>query len=38
MLLATDLGAAKEFDGEKIGLALLLESDDFVTFGCGGRL
>jgi catechol-2,3-dioxygenase len=36
MLLATDLAVAKEFYGEKIGLVVLLESDDFVTFQCGG--
>jgi catechol-2,3-dioxygenase len=36
MLLATDLVVAKEFYGEKVGLEILLESDDFVTFGCGG--
>jgi catechol-2,3-dioxygenase len=36
MLLGTDLGVAKEFYAEKIGLEILLESDDFVTFKCGG--
>jgi catechol-2,3-dioxygenase len=36
MLLATDLGVAKEFYGDKIGLEILLETDDFVTFRCGG--
>jgi catechol-2,3-dioxygenase len=36
MLLGTDLGVAKEFYGEKVGLEVLLESDDFVTFRCGG--
>jgi catechol-2,3-dioxygenase len=36
MLLATDLGVAKEFYGDRIGLEVLLESDDFLTFGCGG--
>ena len=36
MLLGTDLGVAKEFYGERIGLEVLLESDDFVTFRCGG--
>jgi catechol-2,3-dioxygenase len=35
-LLGTDLAVAKEFYGEKIGLDVLLESDEFVTFGCGG--
>jgi catechol-2,3-dioxygenase len=36
MILATDLGVAKEFYGEKIGLEVLIESDDFLTFKCGG--
>jgi catechol-2,3-dioxygenase len=36
MLLATDLGVAKEFYGDRLGLATLLETDDFVTFACGG--
>jgi catechol-2,3-dioxygenase len=36
MLLATDLGVAKEFYGDKIGLEILLETDDFVTFRYGG--
>jgi catechol-2,3-dioxygenase len=36
MILATDLGVAKEFYGDRIGLELLLESDDFLTFSCGG--
>ena len=36
MLTATDLGVAKQFYGDRIGLAVLIESDDFVTFGCGG--
>jgi catechol-2,3-dioxygenase len=36
MILATDLGVAREFYGERIGLELLLESDDFLTFKCGG--
>jgi catechol-2,3-dioxygenase len=36
MLLATDLAVAKEFYGERIGLEVLFESDDFVTFSCGG--
>jgi catechol-2,3-dioxygenase len=29
-------GAAKQFYGDRIGLDVLIESDDFVTFGCGG--
>jgi catechol-2,3-dioxygenase len=36
MLLATDLGVAKEFYGERVGLEVLLETDDFVAFKCGG--
>jgi catechol-2,3-dioxygenase len=36
MLLGTDLAVAKDFYGEKVGLEVLLESDDFVTFSCGG--
>jgi predicted enzyme related to lactoylglutathione lyase len=36
MLLATDLGAAKEFYADKVGLRLVIETDDFVTFKCGG--
>jgi catechol-2,3-dioxygenase len=37
MILATDLAVAREFYGERIGLELLLESDDFLTFKCGGE-
>ena len=36
MILATNLDAAREFYGEKIGLEVLIETDDFVTFNCGG--
>jgi catechol-2,3-dioxygenase len=36
MLTASDLGAAKEFYGDRIGLDALIDTDDFVTFGCGG--
>jgi catechol-2,3-dioxygenase len=36
MLTATDLAAAKRFYREGVGLDVLLESDEFVTFGCGG--
>ena len=36
MILATDLAVAREFYGEKLGLEVLLESDDFLTFRCGG--
>jgi catechol-2,3-dioxygenase len=36
MLLATDLDGAKQFYGERIGFEILLETDEFVTFQCGG--
>jgi catechol-2,3-dioxygenase len=36
MLTAPDLAAAKEFYGDRVGLDVLIESDDFVTFRCGG--
>ena len=36
MILATDLAVAREFYGERVGLEILLESDDFLTFKCGG--
>ena len=36
MILATDLAVAREFYGEKIGLEVMIESDDFLTFRCGG--
>jgi catechol-2,3-dioxygenase len=36
MILATDLGVAREFYRDRIGLEILLETDDFVTFRCGG--
>jgi catechol-2,3-dioxygenase len=36
MLLATDLSVAREFYGQRIGLEVLIESDDFLTFKCGG--
>ena len=36
MILATDLAGAREFYAERIGLEVVLESDDFVTFKCGG--
>jgi catechol-2,3-dioxygenase len=36
MLLATDLGVARDFYADKIGLEVLIETDDFLTFGCGG--
>jgi catechol-2,3-dioxygenase len=37
MLLSTDLAVAKGFYGDRIGLEVILESDDFVTFACGGE-
>ena len=36
MLLATDLGVAREFYGEKVGLEVLIETDEFLTFKAGG--
>jgi catechol-2,3-dioxygenase len=36
MILATDLGVAREFYGGRIGLPVLIATDDFLTFGCGG--
>jgi len=36
MLLATDLQVAKDFYGRKVGLEVILETDQFVTFRCGG--
>jgi catechol-2,3-dioxygenase len=36
MLTAPDLGLAKQFYGDKVGLDVLIESDEFVTFRCGG--
>jgi catechol-2,3-dioxygenase len=36
MLLATDLDVAKDFYNERIGLDVILETDEFVTFACGG--
>ena len=36
MILATDLAVAREFYGDRIGLEILIESDDFLTFSCGG--
>ena len=36
MLLATDLDAAREFYAERVGLEVLISTDDFLTFGCGG--
>jgi catechol-2,3-dioxygenase len=36
MLLATDLGVARRFYGDTLGLGVLLEDEQFCTFGCGG--
>jgi catechol 2,3-dioxygenase-like lactoylglutathione lyase family enzyme len=36
MLLATDLEVAKRFYNDRIGLEVILESDDFLTFASGG--
>jgi catechol-2,3-dioxygenase len=36
MLTAPDLGAVRRFYGEGVGLEVLVVSDDFVTFRCGG--
>ena len=36
MILATDLAVAMEFYSDRIGLEVLIESDDFLTFKCGG--
>ena len=36
MLLATDLGVARRFYGDTLGLPLLLENEQFLTFACGG--
>jgi catechol-2,3-dioxygenase len=36
MLLATDLGVARSFYEGTLGLQVLLEDTQFVTFGCGG--
>jgi catechol-2,3-dioxygenase len=36
MLLATDLDAAREFYAGRLGLTVLISTDDFLTFACGG--
>jgi catechol-2,3-dioxygenase len=36
MLTATDLGLVRRFYHDRIGLDVLIETDDFVTFRCGG--
>jgi len=36
MLVATDLEVARRFYGDTLGLEVLLEDTQFLTFGCGG--
>ena len=36
MLLASDLGVAREFYADKLGLEVLIETDGFLAFECGG--
>ncbi len=36
MLTAPDLGAARRFYSDRVGLEVLIQSDDVVTFLCGG--
>jgi catechol-2,3-dioxygenase len=36
MLLATDLGVARRFYGDTLGLEVLVADAQFLTFGCGG--
>lgn len=36
MLLATDLGVAREFYAERVGLELLIETEHFLAFKAGG--
>ena len=36
MILATDLARAREFYRNRIGLELVIENEDFLTFRCGG--
>jgi catechol-2,3-dioxygenase len=36
MLTATNLAVSKQFYGDTIGLDVLIESDEFLTFRCGG--
>jgi catechol-2,3-dioxygenase len=36
MLLATDLGVARGFYGGTLGLEVLLDNEQFLTFACGG--
>jgi catechol 2,3-dioxygenase-like lactoylglutathione lyase family enzyme len=36
MLLSTDLAAARAFYEDKLGLEVVLEDEQFLTFACGG--
>jgi catechol 2,3-dioxygenase-like lactoylglutathione lyase family enzyme len=36
MLLATDLDVARKFYGDVLGLEVLLDEEQFLTFKCGG--
>jgi hypothetical protein len=36
MIPATDLGVARAFYGDRIGLEVVIDSGDFLTFRCGG--
>jgi catechol-2,3-dioxygenase len=36
MLLATDLDVARRFYGDALGLEVLLQDEQFLTFRCGG--
>src|SRR5215468_9850271 len=36
MLLATDLGVARRFYGGTLSLEVLLDTEEFLTFRCGG--
>jgi catechol-2,3-dioxygenase len=36
MLLATDLAIAREFYAERVGLDILIETDDFIALKAGG--
>ena len=36
MLTATDLGVVRQFYRDRVGLDVLIDNDEFVTFRCGG--
>jgi catechol-2,3-dioxygenase len=36
MLTATDVGVVRRFYRDRVGLDLLIDDDEFVTFRCGG--